>query len=321
MDSLNQNNSADKILVSVIIPVYNTADYIKQTVESICNQTLRNIEILLINDGSTDNSLDIMQEMSTIDSRIKVFSQHNQGPSVSRNVGINNAKGQYIYFMDSDDLLESNTLETCYNECLNNQLDFAYFDAKAFTDDNDLDVPDLKYNRQQHIDSNILYRGIDSFNKQVKEWCYTPSVCLLFINLNFLKSIHLSFYHGIIHEDQLFTAQLYLAASRTKYLPYLFYNRRFRKNSIMTTPFRWKNISSYLVVADNLLILAQNSNQEISHSVNLFLEQMLNAAVWNAHILPLKERLKLFKIISKAPYLPLINNKTRFALLLKKYLK
>ena len=158
MDSLNQNNSADKILVSVIIPVYNTADYIKQTVESICNQTLRNIEILLINDGSTDNSLDIMQEMSTIDSRIKVFSQHNQGPSVSRNVGINNAKGQYIYFMDSDDLLESNTLETCYNECRKDLLDFVYFDAKAFTDDNDLDVPDLKYNRQQHIDSNILYR-------------------------------------------------------------------------------------------------------------------------------------------------------------------
>ena len=136
-------------------------------------------------------------------------------------------------------MIEANKLGTSYNVCLTTQLGLGYYDAKAFTDDNDLDILDLKYNRQQHIDSNILYRGIDSFNKQVKEWCYTPSVCLLFINLNFLKSIHLSFYHGIIHEDQLFTAQLYLAANRTKYLPYLFYNRLFRKNSIMTTPFRW----------------------------------------------------------------------------------
>lgn len=95
-----------EIKVSVVIPVYNTEKYVREAVESIMNQTLRELEIIIINDGSTDNSLQVVEELAAADSRIQVYSQTNQGLSMARNAGITHAHGRYIYFMDSDDLLE-----------------------------------------------------------------------------------------------------------------------------------------------------------------------------------------------------------------------
>ena len=99
-----------KIKVSVVIPVYNTEKYVREAVESIMNQTLRELEIIIINDGSTDNSLQVVEELAAADSRIQVYSQTNQGLSMARNAGITHAHGRYIYFMDSDDLLEKDAI-------------------------------------------------------------------------------------------------------------------------------------------------------------------------------------------------------------------
>ena len=96
--------------VSVIIPIYNTALYLSEALDSICNQTLKEIEIILVNDGSTDNSLEIIREYSLRDNRITYFSQPNQGQGVARNLGLSHAVGKYIYFMDSDDILSIETL-------------------------------------------------------------------------------------------------------------------------------------------------------------------------------------------------------------------
>ena len=96
----------EEIKVSVVIPVYNTEKYVREAVESIMNQTLRELEIIIINDGSTDNSLQVVEELAAADSRIQVYSQANQGGSVARNAGIARAYGKYIYFMDSDDYLD-----------------------------------------------------------------------------------------------------------------------------------------------------------------------------------------------------------------------
>ena len=97
--------------VSVIIPVYNTEKYVRQAVVSICRQTLKDLEIIIVNDGSTDGSMTILEELAAQDERIKLFSQENQGQSTARNRGLHHAIGEYIYFMDSDDLLESDTFE------------------------------------------------------------------------------------------------------------------------------------------------------------------------------------------------------------------
>ena len=92
--------------VSVIVPVYNVEKYIKKCVESLINQEYRNFEIILINDGSVDNSGMIIDEMSLRDDRIKVIHQKNQGVSAARNVGISFSKGEYITFVDGDDWVD-----------------------------------------------------------------------------------------------------------------------------------------------------------------------------------------------------------------------
>lgn len=102
-------------LISVIINAYNSEKYIRKCIDSVINQTYKNIEIVVINDGSTDNTLEILNSYD--DSRIKIITQKNKGLALSRNVGIDNSNGKYIYFLDADDLIEKDTIEYLYNIC------------------------------------------------------------------------------------------------------------------------------------------------------------------------------------------------------------
>ena len=103
------------IKVSVVIPVYNTYKYLPECLESVINQTLADIEIICINDGSTDFSSKILEEYASKDKRIKIISQNNQGVSCARNRGLEIARGEYIYFLDSDDKITLTALEELYD--------------------------------------------------------------------------------------------------------------------------------------------------------------------------------------------------------------
>lgn len=98
-------------LVSVIIPIYNTEKYIRRSVDSVLNQTYQNFEILLVNDGSNDRSPEVCEDLSNKDERIQYFTQKNQGVSVARNLGLKNAKGEYVFFLDSDDEWNNRLIE------------------------------------------------------------------------------------------------------------------------------------------------------------------------------------------------------------------
>ena len=100
-----------KKLVSIIIPVYNTAKFLPRCLNSVQNQTYKNLEIILINDGSTDNSLTIAEDYAKKDPRIKIITQKNQGLSAARNTGLKNATGDFITFVDSDDEIKSEMIE------------------------------------------------------------------------------------------------------------------------------------------------------------------------------------------------------------------
>ncbi|MBR1841546.1 MAG: glycosyltransferase family 2 protein [Alphaproteobacteria bacterium] len=100
--------------ISVIVPVFNEAKVLPRCMDSLLKQTLRDMEVICINDGSTDNSLNILQNYATRDARFKIISQENQGLSISRNKGINMAHGEYIFFLDSDDYLHPQALEIFY---------------------------------------------------------------------------------------------------------------------------------------------------------------------------------------------------------------
>lgn len=118
--------------ISIIIPVYNTERYIKQCVESAMNQTMQDIEIICINDGSTDNSLEILMKMAQTDSRIKIINKVNSGYGSTMNLGIDLAKGEYIVFLEGDDFILPELCETLFDICEKYQLEFIKTDYYEF---------------------------------------------------------------------------------------------------------------------------------------------------------------------------------------------
>ena len=100
-------------LVSIVVPVYNTEKYIRECLNSLIQQSYSHIEIIAVDDGSTDNSLCLLKELSAKDNRLKVFSQSNQGVSAARNLGLSKATGTYIMFVDADDWIDLSTIEEC----------------------------------------------------------------------------------------------------------------------------------------------------------------------------------------------------------------
>ena len=121
-----------KALISIIVPIYNVEKYLRQCLDSIMNQTYQNFECLLINDGSPDNSADICREYVSKDSRFRYFEKKNGGVSSARNLGIERSKGQFITFIDSDDWVESDYVETLYNELIKENADIAVSTYKRF---------------------------------------------------------------------------------------------------------------------------------------------------------------------------------------------
>jgi len=120
--------------ISIIIPVYNIEKYLKQCLDSVINQTLREIEIICVNDGSTDNSLQILQEYSRKDDRIKLFSKENGGIGSARNEGLKHVNGEYIGFVDSDDWIELDMYEKLYEKAEANDCDMVICSAHIFDD-------------------------------------------------------------------------------------------------------------------------------------------------------------------------------------------
>ena len=113
--------------ISIIVPVYNVSKYLKRSLDSLINQTLKDLEIIIVNDGSTDNSLDICQEYASLDNRIKVISKENGGPSSARNYGLRYVTSDYVAFIDSDDYVALDMYETMYGEIISVILYFVTF--------------------------------------------------------------------------------------------------------------------------------------------------------------------------------------------------
>ena len=131
--------------VSVIVPVYNTENYLEETLQSLENQTLNELEIVCVNDGSTDSSLSILRNHAKNDSRIKIVDQKNKGVSVARNHGIKAAKGKYIMFADSDDLLPPYACEKAYECAEQYKSDVVMLGNICFTDGEKIDLNSFSY--------------------------------------------------------------------------------------------------------------------------------------------------------------------------------
>ena len=118
-----------KPAVSIIIPVYNTRNYVAEALQSVLDQSLAYIEVIAVDDGSTDGSLEVLQSFGN---RITVLSQKNSGQGAARNNALEIARGEFVYFMDSDDWISVDAMEKCVARCRKDNLDFVFFDAVSF---------------------------------------------------------------------------------------------------------------------------------------------------------------------------------------------
>lgn len=284
LDSLNMEG----IKVSVIIPVYNTEEYVAEALKSVISQSLRELEIIVINDGSTDRSLEVIEAMAVKDDRIKVYSQENKGLSETRNLGIKLAQGAFIYFMDSDDLLDCHALLDCFLKCEADDLDFVFFDAEPFgIKSNEINI---NYRRTHKLKEGV-YSGTEALEILLNKEGYLASACLNFINLSYLKRIQLCFYPNLLHEDELFTFILFLEASRVSFLPHSYFKRRFRQDSITTRKFSRANLQGYFEVARQLIIFQKKSNNvEVKGLINRRLKEIFYGVLYNTRFMKLADR-------------------------------
>ena len=232
--------------ISIIIPVYNVESYLEECLSSVCEQGLCDIEILCIDDNSTDNSLVILEEYAKKDGRIRVFHNSlNKGLSYTRNYGLKYAQGNYIYFLDSDDKLKPYALKTLYEIAEREQTDCIFFSAESFCEKN------FKYQHDAKIAYKERYPGVwngkELFIKIVDNNEWVSPVQLQFINFEFLKRNSLKCYEGILHEDVLFTFQTMLLAKRAMCLNDVYYEYRHRENSIMSSPVTKERIKGVII--------------------------------------------------------------------------
>ncbi|OOF47360.1 glycosyltransferase family 2 protein, partial [Rodentibacter trehalosifermentans] len=144
-------------LISIIIPVYNSSNYLVQALNSCLNQSYSNIEIIVVDDGSTDNSVNIIKEMMSQDIRIKLFfTPSNQGPAIARNIGLENSSGEYITSLDSDDFIESNKLEKQVTFMLENNVSMTHGNY-SFCDLDGNNIKSIK--TSEKINYNTLLKG------------------------------------------------------------------------------------------------------------------------------------------------------------------
>lgn len=196
--------------VSVIVPIFNQEKYLSTCIESLLNQTLSDIEIILINDGSTDRSLKICERYREFDKRIKVVNQDNNGVSYSRNLGIKLAKSSYIYFIDPDDWVEANMLLNLYNNISKNKTDMCFsdyiVDTKYRSKIKKLSIDEDVLN-EDNIYKKLIYNMIAKRNFDFSN-TIMGSVWRIMINKKFLDLNNINFREDLsIMEDLVFVLE------------------------------------------------------------------------------------------------------------------
>lgn len=232
--------------ISVIVPVYNVEKYLTQCIESILSQTYQEFELLLIDDGSEDNSGSICDHYSNIDSRVHVFHKENGGVSSARNMGIEHAKGEWVCFVDSDDWIDKDTFE--YITGLWKGADFLQFG----------------YRRTGGTASEYSYVPSKVLRYSTSVYCtkriYHSAICGYLLKLNIIKKYKISFPNHIKYgEDQAFILKTLICSSEIVILDRHFYNYRDREGSAMHASESISMGKDHLLVIEDLLLFIEHN--------------------------------------------------------------
>ena len=299
-------------LVSIIVPVYNSAKYLERALNSALNQTYEKLEIIVVDDGSTDSSAKIIADFQKKDSRIISIRQNNSGQSAARNLALQHATGYYIYMMDSDDVLANpDALRICYEYAEQNKADFIFFDGDTLQEQGAAHLT-WDYKRTEDLDESKAYNGEKLLSEMLDKWKHNCVVWLLLIKHSYLKQIGLDFYPGIIHEDELFTTKLTLQSDKIFCLKKSFVKHRIRSASTMGIRYSKRNINCYLTVIDELL---KWRDTPIIHK---FAKYTLSKVFYTGHQIPFKEKPAVFWRALKSGYLKYIGLKSAIVFWFKK---
>lgn len=221
--------------VSVVVPIYNVEKYLNRCLQSIINQSYKNIEIILVNDGSTDNSLQIAEEEEKNDSRIKIITQKNQGLSMARNTGIQHATGEYICFVDSDDFVHKDYVKCLIENLEENDSDISVCDYLYI---NEKDETWSKKNKVEKIFSNLeAINDLLVGNQETEVMAWNK-----LYKLSLFKENNIFFPKGKLHEDNFTTYKLYYYAKKISLIPDKLYFYLQRTDSIMGKKFNIKRL-------------------------------------------------------------------------------
>lgn len=239
-----------KPLISVIIPVFDVEDYVRETLDSVQNQSYKNAEFIVINDGSTDSSGEIIDQYPLKDDRFRIYHQENKGLSATRNRGLGEARGDIIYFLDSDDVLAEGAFKTIVQQI--NQTDsqvvlFSYAFIDEYGAPYKSSTPKSVFVQREPI------TGSECIQKLMKTGNYGCSVSRFFFQKIFLLENNLQFDEQYLHEDEAFTIEVYCLSDRVTCLPDPFLKRRFRPNSIITSKKGEINVKGWAKAIERVL--------------------------------------------------------------------
>ena len=295
-----------KILVSLIIPVYNAEKYIEECIQSLCRQTLKECEFIFIDDGSIDNSSRIINKYKLLDSRIKLLKQENQGVSIARNKGISLAKGEYIGFVDADDFIEYDMLEVLYKEMSEKNLDLVISNFQTQLDGqkgvSKLDMPIGIILDQKFIEENIIYKFISSNELN--------TACTKLYKNELIKKYNIKFPEKLdLGEDGLFNLRYMIKCRHILYIDYVGYHYREVEGSatrnILTKDYFKRSLDVYLQELPELANL--NINRERLEELKI--TKFINEVISNIYIylipkngMSLNQKLQYVKNMIKNKY-------------------
>lgn len=285
----------EEVKVSVIVPVYNAENYLHQCMGSIISQTLKEIEIICVNDGSTDQSEDILKEYEKKDERVKVITQQNAGAGAARNAGLRIAKGEYLSFLDADDFFEPDMLKISYEKAKDKKAQIIVFGSDQYRED---------LQSFQTVSWNIRKHALPPY-RPMNHRTFTDNVFKVFVGWAWDKLFEREFVlqNGLVFQEQrtsndlLFVFTSIVLAERIEVEDeILIHQRRDNPNSLSNTRER-----SWHCFYDALLALRGNLEktglyQELEQD---FINYSLHFSLWNLETLQGEKKKVLYKKLKK----------------------
>ncbi len=256
------------IPLSIIIPAYNVQDWIGQCLDSIATLPLDKYEVIVVNDGSTDDTKKICEKYYHRIENLYILDQVNQGLSVARNLGIERALGEYLFFLDSDDHIDSSKFVDFFQKTISLDVEISIGNGKNQFGDRIEGVmkKSERISSLSILDGPTFYLMANKFN----EFCISP--CIKLYKTDFLKKNKISFLASIIHEDELFAPIIFSQAARVIYLEIHFYIRRHRLGSITKNSrhkyYNLKSTGSFITILNQLQkLIVLNKTDSLQNKV------------------------------------------------------